>query len=102
MALTHNQLYVATKGVEGDGIKNTIAGATWRAAKTVFLENDSEPNHSERIEYAKKLLADNGEGQLMKQMVRMVVVVLDKEEPYTDAEITDAINSVITKIAVAS
>ena len=102
MILTHNELYVAARGVEGDGVKNTIAGAAWRVCKTIFQEEDSIPNHAERISYAKNLLSDGGDGQLMKRMIRMVVVVLDKAAPYTDTEITNAINSIIDKIAIAN
>jgi len=81
-------------------IMNRVAAASWKGAKAIFVEADTVPNHVVRIKWAKRLLQDAGDGPVMKEMTRMVLVVLEKSDP-TDAEIETAVGQIIDKVAEA-
>lgn len=81
-------------------IMNRVAAASWKGAKLVFTEASSTPNHAIRIRWAKRLLQDAGDGPVMKEMTRMVLIVLQKPDP-TDEEIETAVGQIIDKVAEA-
>lgn len=82
-------------------IKNQVAWSCWNAAKEIFQEVDTVPDHAERIIWAKRLLADDGSGATMEQIIRMVLIVLAKVGPYTDVEVEATVGQIIDKIAIA-
>lgn len=97
---TFNELFGFVREAESV-VKNQVAWACWDAAKSIFQEADSIPDHAARIAYAKTLLADDGAGQVMKRIVRMTLIVLAKAGPYSDVEVDTAVGQIIDKVAVA-
>lgn len=97
---TFNELFGFVREADS-AVKNQVAWACWNAAKSIFQEADTIPDHTERIAYAKALLADDGTGQIMKRIIRMTLIVLAKAGPYADAEIEIAVGQIIDKVAVA-
>ncbi len=97
---TANELFGIVREVDST-TKNQVAWYCWDAAKVIFQELNSVQDHATRIVWSKKLLMDDGTGAAMKQITRMVLIVLAKAGPYTDVEIEAAVGQIIDKIAVA-
>ena len=96
---TANELFKIVREVDS-ATKNQVAWFCWNAAKAIFQEAGSVQDHATRIVWAKKLLADDGTGATMKQITRMVLIVLATAGPYTDVEIETVVGQIIDKIAV--
>jgi len=81
-------------------LRNRVAAAGWRAAKTIFTEDVGTANHTERLKWAVRILRDRGSGSAVMEIYKAVIVLLEKANP-TDAEIETAVGQVIDKFATS-
>ena len=83
-------------------LRNRVAAACSNAAKEIFLELETVPNHEERLTWAVAIFRDNGEGAAVTQVFRAVVVVLqDTVETALDVDVQNAVDAVIDYFATA-
>jgi len=80
-------------------LRNLVAAAGWNAAKDIFTENESTPNHAERLVWAVKALRDQGDGQTVSDIFKATIVLLQDNADPTDAQIQTAVGQVINKFA---
>ncbi len=82
-------------------LRNRVAAACWRTAKTIFQEADGTPLHAERLAWAVRILRDSGEGQPVLEIFRAAILLLENQgEQATDAEIQNAVDAIVNKFAV--
>ena len=80
-------------------LRNLVAAAGWNAAKDIFTEDVSTPNHTERLVWAVKALRDQGDGQTVSDIFKATIVLLQDNDNPTDAQIQTAVEQVINKFA---
>jgi len=80
-------------------LRNRVAAAGWNAAKDIFVEDGSTPNHAERLIWAVKALRDHGDGQAVGDIFKAAIVLLQDNASPTDAQIKTAVGQVIDKFA---
>lgn len=84
---------------DSSGLRNRVAAAGWNAAKDIFVEDPATVNHIERLVWAVKALRDHGEGQVVNDIFKATIVLLQDIAEPTDAEIQAAVGQVIDKFA---
>lgn len=80
-------------------LRNRVAAAGWIAAKDIFTESTGVPNHAERLVWAIKVLRDHGEGQVVNDIFKSSIVLLQDIVNPSDAQIQTAVEQVIDKFA---
>jgi len=82
-------------------LKEKVAAACWKAAKTIFLEADTVLNHAERLKWAVRALrAKDSEEQVYSEML-IAVVTLKGTDKITDTDIESTVLSVVDKFVIA-
>lgn len=83
-------------------LRNKVAAAGWNAAKDIFTEEITVPNHVERLIWAVRALRDHGEGQMIGDIFKAAIVLLQDNASPTDVQIQTAVGQVIDKFATTT
>jgi hypothetical protein len=90
-------------GMRNDSaLRNKVAAAGWNAAKDIFVEDGATTNHAERMVWAVKALRDSGDGQVISDIFKATIVLLQDNSEPTDAQIQTVVEQVINHFATIS
>lgn len=82
-------------------LKEKVAAACWRAAKSIFTEADSTENHAQRLSWALRALrAKDSEDPVYSEMLTALVTIKDTDQ-IADEDIEITVLDIVDKFALA-
>ena len=80
-------------------LRNKVTAAGWNAARNIFTEDKATIFNTERLTWSVKALRDDGNGQIISDVFKATIVLLQDTKEPTDEEIQLAVETVIDKFA---